>query len=136
MSDTQTIDAPASIPNFSVTKAGEYNGRPVFKVTFGSRSLDLCELDLPSQWDLLEIANGTENTSWFSIATVASSVTGIDGVPVPATGGDPDRIKAGIRQRLGKLGNDGLRAAVMGLEHVAKLSSEPANGDTLAMAGN
>ena len=143
MSETQTNPSPgADIPNFAVAENGTMataggSAATLFEVTFGSRRLKLMELALPDQWDLLEIAPpGSENGSWFNIATVAASVRDVDGVPTRPLMGDARAMRSQIREALGRLGNDGLAAAAAGLAHLAQNRAGGTADDALAMAGN
>ena len=122
MSETQTVPPPVY----------KYPGAVTVQDDKG-RTLEICALDILDELDLIEAAGAdlASNARWMMIATFAACVRAIDGVPsIPATN------RRSIRERVKRVGPEGLRAAVKALSPEDVPEGAAAVIDTLDVAKN
>jgi hypothetical protein len=118
----------ADIPNFAVAAGIPRNGEKTTSVTFGEPARTICfrKLDLVDQWDITELAGVNPSPRWLGMTLMAASVTNIDGIPVRPV---ITLTRDVLRERLKKIGSDGMNAIAAALEAETADAVEAVNTD-------
>lgn len=137
MSETIEADAEAKkpgadIPNFAVRVSPPEKGVTITHVTFGApqRNVAYRNLDLTDQWDLAELAGADPSPRWMGMTLIAASLWSVDDMAIPKA---KVLTRDVLRDRLRRLGSDGMNAIAAALEAAAP---DIVKNDVVATAKN